>query len=257
MKKQIVALIAGAMMTLAAGNAMAYFEDGHLIRVIRDTGSNSEIATDLGAFDVKTLATAPVSLTVGNGANAFTNFASADFSKLFVAYYAVNSANTDLWLSNKSTTPTAASLLGTQWSNVKAGIVPTYIEYAKAGTQTSVLATSNSNGYVSKLNKGTTMIGRYAGAFGTTPASAGEMQLTALATGGLVQTNLYFWDNPGLTGTANTTGNKVAVITTLANGSTVLSGGTAPVATPIPAAAWLLGSGLLGMVGIRRKSNKA
>jgi hypothetical protein len=36
----------------------------------------------------------------------------------------------------------------------------------------------------------------------------------------------------------------------------VLSVEAAPVATPIPAAAWLLGSGLVGLVGVRRRFQK-
>jgi hypothetical protein len=256
MKKKMVAVIAGALMTMAASNAMAYFEDGHLIRVVMDSANQTEIATDLGAFSVKDLASAPYSLTLGNGANAFTNFASTDFSKLSVAYYALNSANSDLWLNNKATTSTVASMLGTQYPTVKGAIDSTYILYASKGTQTAVVANTDSNGYKSKLNKGTTTIGRFANSFSTTN-SPGEMNLAALATTGYVSTTLYLWDNPGLTGLANTNGNKVALITTNSDGSAVLSGGPAPVTTPIPAAAWLLGSGLLGMVGIRRKSNKA
>jgi hypothetical protein len=38
---------------------------------------------------------------------------------------------------------------------------------------------------------------------------------------------------------------------------TSLSGNIQTNATPIPAAAYLLGSGLLGMFGFRRKGNKA
>jgi len=45
------------------------------------------------------------------------------------------------------------------------------------------------------------------------------------------------------------------VIRTMADGSTIINPeAAAPV--PIPAAAYLLGSGLLGLVGIRRKARK-
>ncbi len=54
--------------------------------------------------------------------------------------------------------------------------------------------------------------------------------------------------------TANTSTTTAAIRTTDLQGNTIFVAGTPnPVPTPIPAAAWLLGSGLLGLVGIKRK----
>jgi hypothetical protein len=54
--------------------------------------------------------------------------------------------------------------------------------------------------------------------------------------------------------TANTSTTTAAIRTLDAQGNTIFVAGTPnPVPTPIPAAAWLFGSGLLGLVGIRRR----
>ena len=65
---------------------------------------------------------------------------------------------------------------------------------------------------------------------------------------GSVTQALYFWDNITTTVTADKSGVEVARITTNADGSTVI---TAP--TPIPPAFFLMGSGLLGLLGLRRR----
>ncbi len=75
-----------------------------------------------------------------------------------------------------------------------------------------------------------------------------EANLSALNTvGGYVDQYLYYYgSNPDLGGQ----GTAVAKIRTNADGSTTLSS-LAP--TPIPAAIYLFGSGLVGLVGMRRK----
>ena len=76
----------------------------------------------------------------------------------------------------------------------------------------------------------------------------GEMNLAALSTVGFVDQTLYFFDSPqsALFGVATVT------LRTMADGSTIINPGSAS-AVPIPPSVLLLGSGLLGMIGIRRK----
>jgi hypothetical protein len=55
---------------------------------------------------------------------------------------------------------------------------------------------------------------------------------------------------------ANPSTTTAAISSTDAQGNAIFVVGTPnpnPVVTPIPAAAWLLGSGLMGLIGIRRK----
>jgi hypothetical protein len=60
---------------------------------------------------------------------------------------------------------------------------------------------------------------------------------------------LYYWSNGLTTVASEKIGQSLALITTNFDGSTTITA----LATPIPAAAWLLGSGLLGLAGIRRR----
>jgi hypothetical protein len=77
------------------------------------------------------------------------------------------------------------------------------------------------------------------------PAGNGEVNLAALvAPGGTASLDLYYYPNA----TANIAGTGLAVADiTIGNGSTQIH------ATPIPATFLLFGSGLLGLVRIRRK----
>ena len=64
--------------------------------------------------------------------------------------------------------------------------------------------------------------------------------------GAAQQQGLYFFNNADLSATNFV---QLSTITTNADGTTNIS------ATPIPAAIYLMGSGLLGLVGIRRRKN--
>jgi hypothetical protein len=63
---------------------------------------------------------------------------------------------------------------------------------------------------------------------------------------GAVTQYLYYYADGG-----TVTGSPVAMITTNADGSTTISGIPS---VPVPAAVWLLGSGLMSLVGIRRRT---
>jgi FtsH-binding integral membrane protein len=87
-----------------------------------------------------------------------------------------------------------------------------------------------------------------------TLAGSAETSLASLvgATSGSVTQNLYFWANAYAAVPADTIGVLAATITTSYNGTSVVTA-----ATPIPPAFFLMGSGLLGMFGLRRKNKVA
>lgn len=244
MKKKMIALLAGALMTVAmAGNALAYFEQGNLVRVVYDKTLMTEVATDLGSMSSIINAAKNGPLILGAGAaDSFLggSLANSSFSNLNVAYYTVNVANKDLWLSSNADTQ---SLSGTtSWTAGSSASAGTLARYNGFGTSTVTLGMSDASSYWTKLDG----VGTKVGKFNTFYLSAnGEMNLAALATGGEVKQNLFFWDNP------NTAGNLAGAKQTFTI-KTLSTGGT-EIVTPVPPALFLMGSGLLGLVGIRRK----
>jgi hypothetical protein len=256
MKKKLLALTAGALLTMGfAGNALAYFGDYELVRVVYHQGGSTEVATDLG--NVNALA-GQTNAVVGSGAAAFSlsQFSGAtSTSNLFVAYFAkaVNADTTkgDIWTSAANGLSTGPLSGNRQWSGVSAATQATIGMYAGLGGSTGTVAADQSNvkSYWKSLDKGTiNTAGKLSSFFSSNII---EANLADLATQGYVDQDLYFYDTPD----APKNGVKVASIRTMADGSTIINyQESAPV--PVPAAAYLLGSGLLGMIGLRRKNVK-
>ncbi|AJE03234.1 hypothetical protein [Geobacter pickeringii] len=254
MKKKMIALIAGAMMSIAmAGSAMAAFTDQSLVQVIYDTTSSTEIATNLGT----------ISSLVGTTNNTITanpfvlsDFgATASLANLRVGYFVTGTASVSGYAANAPSTTTylAAGRL-TNFQSL-GNLVTTY--YNSLGTTDKIVASQSfANSYVSAYDKPN--VASYGSnitttTFGFNYTTTGEASLATLAANSPVSMSLYQY-----TGAARAYSQGVQALTVALNadGTTTINAQSAPAATPIPAAAYLLGSGLLGMVGIRRKMNK-
>jgi hypothetical protein len=244
MKKIVMLLVVAVMMLGVAGNAMADFGTGELIRVVYQMSGSVEELTDLGAFNNTIAGT---SYNVTSNAFAVSDFAGSNFADLQVAYF--------VWGANSNTAPTwvsgalgqnqaNGSRQGTSW-NSNALSVAGYGASKSGGTGKAIGNKSDLTSYYTKMDKGGNGVGAW-GAFIT--LGGGEANLAALGTTGYVDQSIFYYSN------VNTQGNGqiVATVRTMADGTTQINP-NAPT-TPIPAAVYLLGSGLLGLVGIRRKN---
>ncbi len=248
MKKKMIALLAGALLTMAASNAMAAFAVGDLYRVVYNRAGSVEVATDLGSIS---------SLLAGGAVTADTFSLSqvtgaTSANDLYVAYYASTGSTGTAYVGTPSAPTTGSrkfSYFNTGYQNNQA-----YFQSLSPTATTVVASQSYINSYNSQMNTAGN-IGTLAGYLPTAANSGnaiGDQNLaTLLASGG--KTTLY--SIPGsayvMTGTATNLVLATNFNTATGIGSTSLVPAATP--TPIPAAAYLLGSGLLGLVGIRRK----
>lgn len=247
MKKIMMLLMVAVLMLGVSGQAMASFEQGHLIRVVYNNtaaGLGNEYATDLGAY-------APTSLDGTNFHNTIDTFSlssvgASNWSQVNIAYFIVDynaaaEGRGGAWASGPAAGNTAN--LYAYWGGFAGAATTTAggYEQAAAGAKSVTMSQTSALSYWNNMNNGGTMIGSM-GQY-ITPQN-GETSLGALATSNYVDQVLYYYGSDPDAGNA---GVKVGTLRTFANGSTALN----PV--PIPAAVYLFGSGLLGLVGLRRK----
>jgi len=222
-----------------SGQAMAYFENGHLIRVIYDRGGTKEIVTDLGAgWDL----TSPTTVHQLFNTNTFslTDLGISSWNNVYVAYFAFNVLNPIEGTQNRAWTsgPEAGQAnLARQWTNFSNGALGISGSNYQSGVAQNINNQAAGNSYASKYGT----IGRFAG-FLPAPGT-GDQNLSDLATVGYVDQWIYYYASPN----SAASGTKLFKIRTKENGTTDIN----PV--PIPPTVYLLGSGLLGLIGIRRR----
>ncbi len=247
MKKFLVIAAAGLLMMGAASQANAAFSDVDLIQVVFDTatatGASSpvEVATDLGQLNVSN---GSVSLS-GTFTTGWTPamFGQTDTTNLKVFYFAEDATNTgEAWLSD---------VTGANGKN-NSGHGPVTSQLQQVMQAFGVAAGTGSTGSISS---GNTLVSKVAttgvlnGVFSApNNGYASLLSLVGQPSTSFIDQQLLFFPNLVAAGT----GTDVADIETFANGNVVINpaGGAA---TPIPPSVLLMGSGLLGLVGIRRR----
>lgn len=253
LKKKIVMMLAAAMMTLSASSAFAAFADLELIRVVYERGTGTqEFATDLGNANVVAGKIKNGVTTVGTGGTFAGSLPTVtNANNLYVSYWALDRLTNEFWVSgnvDETKAPVAVGTLG--FNTFKSGTTNVYGYYNSLLQDANGVVTgaqSNANSHRLKL---TANQGALSNAVNIATRPFTEANLASLATGSAtsVTQKLYYFANGN---TANSKGVAVATITTNVDGSTNI----ATTATPIPAALYLMGSGLLGLVGLRRRNN--
>jgi hypothetical protein len=259
MNKKMTVILAGALLTLSmAGNALAAFSGDDLIRVVYNTaGGTVENATDLGS--VATLIADTSGTVVGGGAAAFTanGIASGSFGNSAVAYFAVSTlenGTTGKYLYVSGSPTIASGIGGLKFASLGAGtgaIGTLEANYAAAAGSNSYVqgdTSINATTYYKTLDASGSNTGGLGGFMNAASKGNTEASLATLASTPVTQGLWYF-------AAANNTTAAGALALTLqtnADGSTTVINGNVA-STPIPPSFFLMGSGLLGMVGLRRK----
>ena len=193
----------------------------------------------------------------GGGATSATTTYNYDYIVLF------NNGNTAVNLNSYSVQ--YASATGTSW-NVSSltGIVNPYsyflIQESTASTSfinaltgadaVGTLNLSATNGKVALVNGTTALTGASPTSFVDLIGYGTANNTTGISIAGLTNTTVAIRDNGGLATTFT-----IITPTTSGPNSPLNSSSPANTPTPIPAAAWLLGSGLIGLAGLRRKQS--
>ncbi|OPY79412.1 MAG: hypothetical protein A4E64_00459 [Syntrophorhabdus sp. PtaU1.Bin058] len=263
MKKFLGILVAMMLVIGFAGQASAYFEDYSLLRFVFQSGTAvpNEWGTDLG---VDTTSTGVSSYGLVGDLLAASNF--TDMSQVKVSYWAKENASPNpaqYWITGGYNDGDGLTLTGGKATNLNTAtdaVTGSTYGYGKYGTSTVVLAKSSTYSHYYNIEKNTdSSIGGFANSLKVPPGKEATISLADL-TGPTheVWSSLYYFNYKN----AELVGTLVAYIRTYmtagADGDyTTLADnfiGTEIRAVPVPAAVWLLGSGLMALFGIRRKS---
>ena len=235
-----------------AGQAMATFTSGDLIQVIyQSDGNGPEVAYDLGSFNGNITAISS-DTSYGNTLSLSTLFPGKSMTDLSGGYFVYNigSGNQGFWVTGADGGQTNVSGKKGTVNGAFNNVMNSYNTLSGAASQ-AVTTTGDANSYYSKLDKGGLGLGSFAGFLNSTYAAGAE---STLPSSGYVDLYLYYYDYA--TANGSHPGVEIADIRTFADGHTEVLPLGGP-SVPIPAAIWLLGSGLIGLVGIRRRETVA
>ncbi|MGD9505111.1 MAG: hypothetical protein AB7W37_09365 [Syntrophobacteraceae bacterium] len=257
MKKYLSALLVAAVAVFGAvSQAAAYFEQGNLIRVVYSNDGTTEVATDLGTYNATTLAAA-TNVSAGEVSSLLSNFASGTtLSDLYVAYYindiysaGTNPDGTGVYTSGVNDTQSNTKSQYQQFNSAAKSNTVYYQSLlgttSDLGSGTVVGNSANLNSYYTAMIAAGTKAGMFTG-FITT--QSGEANLGGGSVD-YVDMYLFYYSKP----TSSGSGSIVATVRTYITSDGAMYTVINPQAVPIPGALWLLGSGLLSLLGVRRK----
>ena len=249
MKKKMIALLAGAMMMTAASSAFASFGDLQLTEIVYNATNeyavNLGTLTNVGGLDnVYTLSPSAAPTTF----NLLTKLgATATAATTYVAFYGSDyaaQAGQGQALVSSSSAVAPTSNYGTM-GQFQAGLSNVQTNFGAANLTATGL-TSAPNSF-----SGSSMF--YNGDFGglLTSTTGNSMTLASLVANPSLM-SIYSIDDQSNNG-AGVGIKQFGITATSTDGINFNVAAATSATTPIPAAAYLLGSGLMGLVGLRRK----
>jgi|GEM_PF-6887565 len=248
--------VTGLLMLGTASQASASFEAGHFTMSIYN-GTITEMGFDLGALDVHT---SVANLLTGLDFSTFTSSTRAigiyteigdQPNNIYEGYFATTKATGALTVAATGTADLRPSpTIGAAFNNNEQSVRGYYATLDTDHDGIVSLVPTAASSFKTKMNN------TYGGLVGNTSSSA-KNPLT-----GSVNMYLYHFDTANYAQKqATETGYNYivdgttydGVFTLTSDGNLSYTTNLAPV--PIPGAVWLLGSGLVGLAGIRRRKN--
>jgi hypothetical protein len=259
MKK--IALVLTCLLIFGAGQALASFDGSNLYMSVYNnttTTGDTEFGFDTGLNLDEFDWTQPFTYTVQTSLS--DDMFAGSFANLRVGFFTYDrlSATSGFGYSYAASTDANNAVNGTIYNSFRAETERVRNAYNAADTDNNGTAfmASNLTGdtYDMRMNGGGTSPGQYVG-FNPTPDD-GEASLVGLANGDSITMYLFGYRRTGaLPSTGTYMVNGVLANTAYLATIELNSDGTLTVSNvPVPGAVWLLGSGLLGLVGLRRKN---
>jgi hypothetical protein len=262
MKRKLNLLFAVILVFAVAGQAAAFFEKGNLVQVVYKD-SDKETLTDL--LNTTTFNWNTPGTTILTAAGTFPGF-TAPFSALSGSFFATKTGGGigEAWFATTQTTApgVSSSSLGAfiggatkiQGAADDQGLRTITWNYSDlvdddGNPSTPPVPAINASAYDRVFNSNSNAPGLFAGY--TANPGISEVSLAGLATEDYVSMYLYKYNLSLLVESPLGTP-YMGELRLFADGHTEINVN----AVPIPAAAWLLATGLVGLVGIRRRRSK-
>ncbi|RJP81735.1 MAG: hypothetical protein C4522_05025 [Desulfobacteraceae bacterium] len=253
MKRILAILVTVALVVCGAGQAMAAYFDNNNLVLVAYNWSDNEVAVDLGDYNTVDYGVTGQTLAAAGSVNLGQFGAAVDswddlHLGIMTAYRTTNPTVYHFVLgttqdSTATINPGSKASFYTASGNV-------HLLNRGEGTQVSVNSASDMNSYTKNLDN--QAYGQMAG-FNTFNADAAGPSLSALLTDGFIDMYIYEYDLNGVLVAGNGVDYQ-GIIRLNADGSVVTVAGNSPV-VPIPGALVLFASGLVGLIGIKRKNS--
>ncbi len=248
MKKVFAVGVATMLMMGAASQAMAAFDYGTLIMTVYDRDALVEKSFDLGNIDDLLSNAGTTTQTIDIGDNGWIFNASKSGVGIFA-----NQFNSETYaskgyyaLKTDDPTKTVISSDASGFDTASEGIITKMQNDAD-----HTISTNDANSFTRLMN----LKGNSPGAYASVVTKSGFEAEYPTVAGSVTTMYLYGFDtNEYSEMIAINGGNHVATITLNNAGLVTFSANSAPV-VPVPGAALLFGSALLGLAGIRRRQN--